>query len=107
MIIGGFSHVGTLSRPGASGPARVLAEPEDEAGGMSEAPTYFRALSSISPGSLAAAYQAIRAQEASAAEIDPAGAAAEEPAREPAILSGVGIPGALRAYGEVMGPEAG
>ena len=104
MIVGGFSYVGTLSRQGAPTPTWLPAEAEseDEAIGMSEHPTYFRTLSSISPGSFAAAYKAIRTQESAM----PGEGLPDEPAGEPAILSGLGIPGAMSAYAEVMGVGA-
>lgn len=57
----------------------------------------FRMISPISHGSLAAAYQVIRSREAAAVPA-PTGA----PAAERAILSGLGIPSALNAYGEVL-----
>lgn len=67
------------------------AEPEDR-------PAYFSMISTISPGSLAAAYQVIRAREEG-------GEAASAPSGERAILSGLGIPSALDAYGEVLGED--
>jgi hypothetical protein len=88
MIVGGFSSIAMTVRPAAAAePARVAPEPRE--GG------HFRQISTISPGSLAAAYQAIRAQEAGIAP--PVASAAS------AILSGLGIPAALAAYGETAG----
>jgi hypothetical protein len=52
-------------------------------------------ISTISPGSLAAAYHAMRGQ----AEGDAAGHGAMG---QRAILSGLGIPAALDAYGEIL-----
>ena len=95
MIVGGFSFAGTLSRPAA---AATTAGPSSTSDSReSEAPVHFRSISAISPGSLAAAYQAIRAHESIVAPPIPAG--------EPAILSGLGIPGALAAYGEFAGED--
>lgn len=65
------------------------AEPEDR-------PAYFSMISTISPGSLAAAYQVMRARE------DGGAPAASGPAQGRAILSGLGIPSALDADGEVL-----
>lgn len=86
MLVGGF-HAGALARTGLS--HAVSGATEDEA----VRPTYQRAISSISPGSYAAAYQAIRTVENASAimpvrDADPAAV----------IHSGAGIPGALSAY---------
>lgn len=62
---------------------------------------YFSMISPISQGSLAAAYQAIRSRETADAAAA-TGAPAAAPAAERAILSGLGIPSALSAYGEVL-----
>jgi hypothetical protein len=112
MIVGGFSYVGTLARPATASPphnlpgtpTRALVEESEE---MNESPTYFRSISAISPGSLAAVYQAIRAheeqaeptQETAAVRIDK-----ETPdgASEAFILSGLGIPAAMSAYDETL-----
>ena len=90
MIVGGFSFAGTGARPGAAAaePASSPAEQDDAQ------PAFFRTISAISPGSLASAYQAIRAHETAVVPAAPAG--------EPAILSGMGLPGALEAYHEAM-----
>lgn len=65
---------------------------------------YFSMISPISQGSLAAAYQAIRSRETADAAVA-TGAPAATPAGERAILSGLGIPSALSAYGEVLDGE--
>ena len=72
--------------PALSAPREKTAEPEEK-------PAYFSMISTISPGSLAAAYQVIKARE---------GGGDAAPAGERAILSGLGIPSALSAYGEVL-----
>jgi hypothetical protein len=104
MIVGGFSYAGTLSRPGGAGAsqptggAAVQAPVEESRQSSAEDPTrpaYFRAISSISHGSLAAAYQVMRAHDA-AMPPQPAFDAA------PAINSGLGIPSAMKAYGEAI-----
>lgn len=75
---------------------------------MNETPTYFRAISAISPGSLAAVYQAIRAHEDKVATVREASASHSEDktasvgSRDASILSGVGIPAAMSAYGEAI-----
>lgn len=104
MLVSGSLYADLSARTGGSGqqdargavaahrqePAfaasREKAEPEDR-------PAYFSMISTISPGSLAAAYQVIRARE-DGGEAAPAGGRA--------ILSGLGIPSALNAYGEVL-----
>lgn len=73
------------ARPSTSGPAKA----EDRS-------AHFSVISTISPGSLAAAYQVMRARE------DGGEPAASGPAQARAILSGLGIPSALDAYGEVL-----
>lgn len=92
MIVTGFSSFGLPVRPSA--PAEA-ASPADAV--KPREPGHFSQISTISPGSLAAAYKAIRAQEAVVA---PPVAASDQ-----AILSGVGIPAALAAYGEMSGEE--
>ena len=62
-------------------------------------------ISSISPGSLAAAYQAIRAHDLTLVPVDPA--LPGEPNQEASvadgfIVSGVGIAAAMNAYAEAM-----
>lgn len=93
MLVGGF-HAGALTRTGLS---RAVSGAATHESGAAEdealRPTYQRAISSISPGSYAAAYQAIRTVE-NASAIMPARDA--DPAA--VIHSGAGIPGALSAY---------
>ena len=92
MIVTGFSLSGAPARPTASGGTGSSGEiPRPQQSG------HFRQISAISPGSLAAAYQAIRAQDAAIAP--------PIPASEPAILSGLGIPAAFEAYSETMAAE--
>ena len=104
MIVGGFSYAGTLSRPGSAsasqptGGAAVQAPVEEkprDSSGTSDRSAYFSAISSISHGSLVTAYQTMRTQ-------GTASAAPTAPGAAPAIKSGVGIPAAMSAYGEVF-----
>lgn len=89
MIVGGFSlpalqraaGVSPSGRPAEAAPAAAVTGEADVA------PTYFRTISSISYGSLASAYQAMKAQEAVAST---------------AVLSGAGVPSAITAYEEVI-----
>lgn len=104
MIVGGFSYAGTLARPNAAPaiPAASGSGFEDE-GEIEAGPAYFRTISSISHGSLAAAYQAIRAQEVGTVETEANDdGVPQTPEGDTAILSGLGIPAALAAYGEVI-----
>lgn len=108
MYLGGLNYAGTVSRPAAAGPASSDAEADiDETPGRS--PAYFRTISTISHASLAAAYQAMRAQELTMVPVDPP--LPGEPDQEAsvaagAISSGAGIPSAMSAYAEVI-DEAG
>jgi hypothetical protein len=61
---------------------------------------YRKEISSISPGSFVTAYQAIRAL-----EVGTFTAMSVPTPENAAILSGVGVPGALRAYDEVLGND--
>jgi hypothetical protein len=107
MIVGGFSYIGTRARHAHVGPApQAPADRRDERSGAAreaptEDPTYFRTISAISPGSLAAVYQAMRAHEVSSAS-ETGGVRRGAPDGRAVILSGAGIPVALAAYGEVM-----
>lgn len=74
-------------------PTRDATQPDDARPDQRTA--HFSMISTVSPGSLAAAYHVMRASDG---EADPAAA----PARDRAILSGLGIPSALDAYGEVL-----
>ena len=104
MIVGGYHQAGALLRPALpAGTATSAQEPESAAEQTRQTnPTYFRSISSIGYGSLASAYQSIRAFE-SAAGVAGGTESAKTGAASPAILSGVGIPAALGAYGETMG----
>ncbi len=79
------SAAGAASAAQAAAPAGIAAVSGDR-------PAHFSMISTISPGSLAAAYHAMRAPDASSSAS----------AGTPAILSGQGIPSALGAYGEVL-----
>ena len=102
MYLGGLSYAGTLSRP--VGLASTPADPADEASdAVSEAPGYFRTISSISHASLASAYQAMRAHDITMVPVDRP--LPGEPNQQPTVASGVvasgaGIPGAMSAYAE-------
>ena len=61
---------------------------------------YRKEISSISPGSFVTAYHAIRAL-----EVGTFTAMSMPTPENAAILSGVGVPGALRAYDEVRGND--
>lgn len=91
MFVSGLSFAGVPMRPVASSAVEAASSPAEHDDAQ---PAYFRSISAISPGSLASAYQAIRAHETAVVPVIPGG--------EPAILSGLGIPGALAAYGETM-----
>ncbi|RIK86308.1 MAG: hypothetical protein DCC69_07685 [Hyphomicrobiales bacterium] len=101
MLVTGSHHSHHFERAPASRQAaggQPQAAPRDDAREAAGRPAHFSMISTISPGSLAAAYQALRARQVG----DDAGAMAAMPARDPAILSGLGIPAALDAYGEVL-----
>lgn len=98
MLVFGSVHTSSPA-PSARTEARTLAAPQAapaQAEPAAGRPAYFSMISTISPGSLAAAYHSIRAQGAAGAGSGPG------PAGDPAILSGLGIPSALSAYGEVL-----
>ena len=106
MLVSGSLYADLFARTGTSGQQNETrsasvknspaAAPVGEAPRSDDRPAYFSMISTISPGSLAAAYQVIRAKETG----DEGGASAQS--RDPAILSGLGIPSALDAYGEVL-----
>ena len=86
MLVSGSLHADFSARTGA---------PVNEAPAVTSSPAgdrqgHFSVISTIRPGSLAAAYHAMRGQ----AEGGAAG--------QGAILSGLGIPAALDAYGEIL-----
>lgn len=112
MYIGANSNAGASARPqhaastlqaGTSDPP-----PEDEHYPGQNRPSYFRTISSISHGSLASAYQAMRlhdsatSEKVTAAVQEPTEGEAPETQSSGAIESGVGLPGAMQAYGEAM-----
>lgn len=107
MIVGGFSYVGTLARHAqvAFAPQAAAERRDERFGAAAEEqggePTYFRAISAISPGSLADVYQSMRAHEGSSAS-EAGGVRRSAPDARVAILSGAGIPVAMAAYGEIM-----
>ncbi len=89
MIVGGFP-IPTPQRAAGVSPSAPSAGPAPTFVAREEpdvSPTYFRTITSISYGSLASAYQAMKAQEVAASS---------------AILSGAGIPAAVSAYEEVI-----
>jgi len=110
MLVSGSVYADLFARLGASGSrqeardapvaretgAAFTPAPAGNAADADDRPSRFSMISAISPGSLAAAYQVIRAREEGAAPAAPA------PAGERAILSGLGVPSALSAYGEVL-----
>lgn len=91
---------------GLSGPA------ERPAGSNVAAAGYVRSISTISPGSLSAAYRAMKALEATGeglGTVSVRAAIAANPPEAPAqaaILSAQGIPAAFAAYGEVIADGA-
>ena len=100
MVIGGNSHASFGTHTPATTASKVSgAAIRSETVSRSEieaTPTYFRSISSISYGSLAGAYNAIKA-------IDAQSSWATNPdSAQPAILSGAGIPVAMQAYEDVM-----
>lgn len=100
MFVGSF-HAGALARTGVSHPVSGTApQSTGETDGERVDPAYQRTISSISPGSYAAAYQAIRTVE-NASAIMPA----PEADQDAAIHSGAGIPAALGAYREFIDAE--
>lgn len=96
-----FARTGvSVQQPDARSPSTrddAAAAPVEDATRSGERPAYFSMISTISPGSLAAAYQVIQAAKAADAQ----GGEPAQP-RDPAILSGLGVPSALDAYGEVL-----
>ena len=107
MLVTGSLYADVFARTGASGSrqdapasretgAAFARSSAGDAAAAGERPAHFSVLSTISPGSLAAAYQVMRARE------DGGETAASESAQGRAILSGLGIPSALDAYGEVL-----
>ena len=100
MLVTASFHSGQFARPASSAPGKADAglpqagPHRRDAGEAAERPAHFSMISTISPGSLAAAYHTLRAREAEASGL--------APAAEPAVLSGLGIPAALAAYGEVL-----
>lgn len=105
MLVTGSLYADLFARTGVSGSrqdvpvsretgAAVARPPAGDAAPAGERPAHFSVISTISPGSLAAAYQVMRARED--------GGETAAPAQGRAILSGLGIPSALDAYGEVL-----
>ena len=106
MLVSGSLYADLFARLGASSSRQEARDaptaretgaapaPAGDAAGADGRPPHFSVISTIRPGSLAAAYQAMRARE------DGAGPAASGPAQ--AILSGQGVPSALSAYREVL-----
>lgn len=100
MVIGGNSHASVVTHTATAAASKtnvVAARSETVSRSEIEAtPTYFRSISSISYGSLAGAYSAIKAIDAQTSSVD------VRNATQPAILSGVGIPSAMQAYEDVI-----
>ena len=107
MLVTGSLYADLFARTGAFGSREDAPAPREtgtayarpsagDAATAGERPAHFSVISTISPGSLAAAYQVMRARE------DGGGTATPGPAQGRAILSGLGIPSALDAYGEVL-----
>lgn len=102
MIVGGENYSGIFAHAsGLHGIASVPASPEKTSAEETRQtnPSYFRSISSVGYGSLASAYQAMRALEVANTD---AAQPSDAPAGDQAILSGAGIPGALAAYTEAM-----
>ena len=103
MIVGGSFSAAAPVRPAASfaaaSPTEVTGRDVSVAA-PDRRPTHFTMISSISYSSLASAYQVMKAQQAGLAPLaheTPVAAAS----RDPAIISGLGVPAALDAYAEV------
>lgn len=103
MLVTGSLYADVFARIGASGSRHDAPAPREagaahvrDAAKAEDRSAHFSVISTISPGSLAAAYQVMRARE------DGGAPAASGPAQGRAILSGLGIPSALDAYGEVL-----
>ncbi len=107
MLVTGSLYADLFARTGASGSRQDAPASRETGTAYARPPTgdpakaedrsaHFSVISTISPGSLAAAYQVMRARE------DGGEPAASGPAQGRAILSGLGIPSALDAYGEVL-----
>lgn len=95
MLVTNSAQPGQQPRPALHGVERAETRPAQlaAAGGPAvEPPAHFTMISTISHGSLAAAYQTLRAAPAESAILSGLG--------EPAILSGLGVPAALAAYNE-------
>ena len=110
MLIAGSLYADFFGRSGAPASRQDAGSAPTARGMASEAATAtskpaanaedrssrFSMISTISPGSLAAAYHVMRSREDA-----PESAAAPQP-QERAILSGLGIPSALNAYNDVL-----
>lgn len=105
MLVTTSFQLGSFARPPSSAPREANAglpqpaspAPRRDAAGADDGSAHFSMISTISPGSLAAAYHSLRSREAEASGL--------APAADPAVLSGQGIPAALAAYGEVLGDD--
>lgn len=93
MLVTGLFQPGSLVKPvsesveDARSRARQL--PDNQERPIDTQP-HFTMISTITPGSFAGAYQTLR------------GASPVAPLAEAVILSGVGVPSAIAAYGEVI-----
>lgn len=95
MLIGGLSHAG------AGSPRQVASVDDMRPANAVPQARHFKAISSISPSSLASAYKAMRAQEASVTSTPPL--AANDRPSSAAILSAVGLGTAFAAYRDTNG----
>ncbi len=107
MIVGGENYSGVFAYASGQHGASPVSVPSATVSAAEETrqtnPSYFRSISSVGYGSLAGAYQAMRALETgNSNDARPAA----EPSTGQAILSGAGIPAALAAYGEAIGSAA-
>lgn len=103
MIVGGENYSGVFayaSGQTSASPASVPSVPVSTAQETRQTnPSYFRSISSVGYGSLAGAYQAMRALETGNSNVAESAAA---PSSDQAILSGAGIPAAMAAYEEAI-----
>ena len=76
-------------------------------GGIAESARFSRSISTISPGSLSSVYRAMKTMEVASAATGvaslPSAPLPTPPSGEAVVHSAQGVPGALAAYGEVIG----
>lgn len=95
MLIGGSSHASVGS------PRQVTSADDMQATNTAPQARHFKAISSISPSSLASAYKAMRAQEANMTSIPPL--TVNDELAIAAILSAAGLGTAVAAYRDTNG----